>query len=349
MSLKKYFICFIEFAFLLFEVFSVESKSKFVKQIITLETSVEKKETVFDNDLVKEIQSVKAEVFFDSLNNLFAFDVVSPEKQLLFLNNDGSFILQDSSLFKLSEDEELLFQLKNDILNWFKDDLGLSDINYKPVKIYSSDNLICTDWESFSKDGNPMVLFKTFCDRQKRIVKTQTFTYANELVAQTELTDFLFVYGNFIPQKIHSDYFMEDKLVSSVDLKFSSIKINSEQNITKAKKISGEKSNQFIPKNLDTEKAVHTVSGENKKYYTSIPKVLVLAGFTFYKKFITNQDIPGCLYCPTCSQYMLQSVQKHGVLGIVPGLERLKRCNATEAKRELYKRDENGRFIDYVE
>ena len=49
MSLKKYFICFIEFTFLLFEVFSVESKSKFVKQIITLETSVEKKETVFDD------------------------------------------------------------------------------------------------------------------------------------------------------------------------------------------------------------------------------------------------------------------------------------------------------------
>ncbi len=348
MSLKKYFICFIEFAFLLFEVFSAESKSKFVKQIITLETSVEKKETVFENDLKKETQSVKAEVFFDSLNNLFVFDVVSPEKQLLFLNNDGSFILQDSSLFQLSE-EELLFQLKNDILNWFKDDLGLSDINYKPVKIYSSGSLICTDWEAFSKDGNPIVIFKTFCDKQKRIVKTQTFTYLKELVAQTELSDFLFVYGSYIPQKIHSDYYMEDKLVSSVDLNFSSIKINEEQNVRKAKKIACEKSNPYIPQNFDTEKKVSTNFRENKKYYTSIPKVLVLAGFTFYKKFITNQDIPGCLYSPTCSQYMLQSVQKHGVWGIIQGLERLKRCNATEAKRDLYKRDENGRFIDYVE
>lgn len=50
-----------------------------------------------------------------------------------------------------------------------------------------------------------------------------------------------------------------------------------------------------------------------------------------YKKFISPFFYAlgvRCKYAPTCSEYMMQAIQKYGVIkGIYLGLKRLVRCN----------------------
>ena len=53
--------------------------------------------------------------------------------------------------------------------------------------------------------------------------------------------------------------------------------------------------------------------------------VLVLRG---YKLFVSPLLPSACRYYPTCSEYMLEAVAKHGVVkGVWMGLKRLGRCH----------------------
>ncbi len=47
-----------------------------------------------------------------------------------------------------------------------------------------------------------------------------------------------------------------------------------------------------------------------------------------YKNFISSQDVDSCVFYPSCSTYMILSIQKHGVLtGFLEGMDRLMRCS----------------------
>ncbi len=47
-----------------------------------------------------------------------------------------------------------------------------------------------------------------------------------------------------------------------------------------------------------------------------------------YKTFISSQDIDSCVFYPSCSTYMIESIHKHGVLyGFLDGIDRLSRCS----------------------
>lgn len=51
------------------------------------------------------------------------------------------------------------------------------------------------------------------------------------------------------------------------------------------------------------------------------------APLMFYKLYI-NPLLPNvCIYKPSCSAYMMQAVEKHGVLGVFKGVYRIMRCN----------------------
>lgn len=53
--------------------------------------------------------------------------------------------------------------------------------------------------------------------------------------------------------------------------------------------------------------------------------MLVLRG---YKRFISPWLPPACRFEPTCSEYMLEAVEKRGVArGLLLGLKRLSRCH----------------------
>ena len=56
-------------------------------------------------------------------------------------------------------------------------------------------------------------------------------------------------------------------------------------------------------------------------------KVYLLPVF-FYRHCISPMFPPVCRYTPTCSQYMVEAVLKHGVIkGTWLGLKRICRCN----------------------
>lgn len=61
--------------------------------------------------------------------------------------------------------------------------------------------------------------------------------------------------------------------------------------------------------------------------YVITLKWLCFALIMFYKKCISPLLPPSCIYYPTCSSYMLEAIEKHGVIkGIALGAKRLLRC-----------------------
>ena len=70
--------------------------------------------------------------------------------------------------------------------------------------------------------------------------------------------------------------------------------------------------------------------------------------FIFYKSFVSSQDGNSCTFTPSCSEYMIQSIQKKGIIiGTMAGFDRLLRCNGLSP--EKYNYDPNKQlFIDPV-
>ncbi len=66
----------------------------------------------------------------------------------------------------------------------------------------------------------------------------------------------------------------------------------------------------------------------DKKGAPRNPLVVLFAGaIRFYQKFISPLFPPCCIYEPTCSQYALEAIQKHGALaGSYLAVRRILRC-----------------------
>ena len=67
---------------------------------------------------------------------------------------------------------------------------------------------------------------------------------------------------------------------------------------------------------------------------------LIFSGlFLFYKFAISSQDSNKCSFHPSCSEYGLLAVKKHGaIFGMLSTLDRLQRCNGLSP--ELYEVDQ---------
>jgi len=58
----------------------------------------------------------------------------------------------------------------------------------------------------------------------------------------------------------------------------------------------------------------------------------VVAALRFYKRFLSPMLPSACRFHPTCSEYMMEAVEKYGVLrGVSRGLLRLLRCHPFHA------------------
>jgi uncharacterized protein len=54
----------------------------------------------------------------------------------------------------------------------------------------------------------------------------------------------------------------------------------------------------------------------------------VIGGLRLYKRFVSPILPSACRFSPTCSEYMMEAVDKYGVLqGVWLGLRRLLRCH----------------------
>ena len=55
----------------------------------------------------------------------------------------------------------------------------------------------------------------------------------------------------------------------------------------------------------------------------------LIAGIRFYQKYISPMKGTKCPYVPTCSQYGLEAIQRHGALkGSLLAAWRILRCNS---------------------
>ncbi|MCK3904203.1 membrane protein insertion efficiency factor YidD [Streptococcus suis] len=54
---------------------------------------------------------------------------------------------------------------------------------------------------------------------------------------------------------------------------------------------------------------------------------LLIGLVRFYQKCISPLFPPSCRYQPTCSSYMIEALQKHGLKGFLMGLARIARCH----------------------
>ena len=57
-------------------------------------------------------------------------------------------------------------------------------------------------------------------------------------------------------------------------------------------------------------------------------KKILIAGIRFYQKYISHLKSTRCPYVPSCSQYWLEAIEKHGVIkGSLLAMLRILRCN----------------------
>ncbi|MDP5275714.1 membrane protein insertion efficiency factor YidD [Chengkuizengella axinellae] len=57
-------------------------------------------------------------------------------------------------------------------------------------------------------------------------------------------------------------------------------------------------------------------------------KKIWMAPIHFYRKFISPLKPPTCRFYPTCSQYALEAVEKHGVVkGTALSAKRISKCH----------------------
>ena len=60
----------------------------------------------------------------------------------------------------------------------------------------------------------------------------------------------------------------------------------------------------------------------------SFPKKCILLMIRFYKREISPMLPPSCRFTPTCSEYAMEAIQKHGVIkGTGLAIWRILRCN----------------------
>lgn len=56
-------------------------------------------------------------------------------------------------------------------------------------------------------------------------------------------------------------------------------------------------------------------------------KKLLIAFVKCYQRFISPAFPASCRYRPTCSQYMIEAIDKHGLKGVLMGVSRILRCH----------------------
>jgi len=82
---------------------------------------------------------------------------------------------------------------------------------------------------------------------------------------------------------------------------------------------------------------------------TSDPQIVAQTSIRLYRSVISSQDDSRCVFTPTCSRYMEEAIQKHGIIGILMGVDRLTRCHGLNLnKGTCYEILKDGTLYDPV-
>ena len=87
------------------------------------------------------------------------------------------------------------------------------------------------------------------------------------------------------------------------------------------------------PIEVKLEKAETTM----KLFLISKPGDLFALNIDFYQKFISPQDVPSCIFTPSCSHFSEHAIHKFGLLkGILLTSDRLQRCHVLSNRSKWY-------------
>jgi len=82
----------------------------------------------------------------------------------------------------------------------------------------------------------------------------------------------------------------------------------------------------------------------------SDPQIIAKASIRIYRSAISPQDDSRCVFTPTCSRYMEEAIQKHGMAGFLMGIDRLTRCHGLNLKPgTFYEILKDGTLYDPVQ
>ena len=326
------------FIFFLSFLFSLYADNPVVK---TLSLSFERKETTKDN----QTSIIKGSIFYQQYPYVFVFQIEEPEPEFIYGNYDGAFMVEDGETYGFSDEDDFLNQTCSDILNLFKSDFGIFEAGYKVKYITAFQNLICASSYYVGEDDFYIVSAQLYKNSVGNYCKLEMFDIEKELIESSEFSDYIHYNGFKFPQTVVTKYYSENLPDSVVELKISQVVINQIAD----NKFSSEEYEPVENQNMSvTEKRSIAQIPESQKYNVSTTSILVHTAYDFYKKYITDQDIPGCAFSPTCSSFMTQSIKAHGLWGIVEGLDHLRRCSRHEVNRNIYARDKNGLIIEEV-
>lgn len=60
------------------------------------------------------------------------------------------------------------------------------------------------------------------------------------------------------------------------------------------------------------------------KYFRNV----LIGALTFYRNYLSPMKIRCCRFYPSCSEYAIEAIEKHGVFsGLFKGLKRILRCH----------------------
>ena len=100
----------------------------------------------------------------------------------------------------------------------------------------------------------------------------------------------------------------------------------------------------------------HQIEPTEQKYSKPLKEasnefeILVSTGFLIYKKVISSQDKPSCVFTPSCSEYAVESFQKKGMItGWLQAFDRLSRCHGFVNHSHYSFDKEKNRFYDPVQ
>lgn len=308
----------------------------------------------FENQTVATgniLQITRGSFYYSSIPFIFVFKTTEPVQTFYFLTEDGcyNYDIQNEFSEEFSEAKTFLTQTMKDILNWFNEDLGLSKTGYEVVSVTNVDDSNIAVWKYKERSEQIIKEVHTFSNCRNQFTKIQMFLSEEDMMSETNLLNYVnennFVFPSCIETKTYSD----NELVMSVFLKFSNFSLNNKINVPKEciavnsfeKSISKER-------NINKESSFNKNSSYDLINSDSIFGITAFGAYSFYKKFITNQDTTNCPFYPSCSTYVMQAIQKNGLLGILQGFERLKRCTSTEHKRNIYPLTEDKKQYDPV-
>ena len=299
---------------------------------------------------------IKGKITYNKAPALFIFEITEPAHQIMYMNDDGTFLLDGDTVYDFSENKDFLLQTCNDFLNWFKEDLGLRASDFTPSVIWLEEGQTVSQWDCHNLEEQPLDKILVYTDSYGRFLELKMYMDSEVLVTHTTLSAFEDSAGISYPTLITSVSYENDLPFVQTELELSQIQFNlpyqllySSKEIELTQKETLLQTDINIPSDLSFAKQIQTPAVPAQTVYkVSIPSVLVNSSYKFYKKFITNQDMTNCPFYPSCSQYMLEAVSKNGIPGFIQGLDRLKRCTTTEHSRNLYPTLANGKHYDPV-